>query len=502
MADESTLGLSSLAGIPIIVFLFITWYRRDPLLDAIPTVGFSDPILSYLSAFRYLFGGLPILKEGYEKNKPGIFKIATFRRWMVLPTGAKLIEDIKKAPDDVLSFQAPIRESIQTDYTLNLLNMEDSYHASVIRSRLTRNIATTFDQVRDELAAALGDCIPTAGEEWVKVPILPTAQRIICRTSSRVFVGAPLCRDRDYETLVLNSAVNVMKSATIIAMFPRPLKSTAARVLCSIPSQVRRATELIGPLVEERLTKMEELGDAWNDAPNDMLMWLMSEAKGVEKSVEGLVRRMLIVNFASIHTTSFAFMQVLYRLLAHPEYIEPLRQEIEAAVAEEGWTKAGMDKMHKIDSFLRETQRLDNRGLVTMRRLALRPFTFSNGLTIPAGTLMAIPAGAIHTDGEIYPNPEEFDGFRFSKLREMEGDTMLNKHQAVSISPEQLTFGLGRHACPGRFFAVNEVKALLAHVIVTYDVKFEEGKGAPREIRIGSTRYPRSTNVLFRKRQK
>jgi len=54
---------------------------------------------------------------------------------------------------------------------------------------------------------------------------------------------------------------------------------------------------------------------------------------------------------------------VLYRLLSHPEYIGPLRQEVEAAVAEEGWTKAGMDKMRMIDSFLRETQRVDPDGL-------------------------------------------------------------------------------------------------------------------------------------------
>ena len=31
----------------------------------------------------------------------------------------------------------------------------------------------------------------------------------------------------------------------------------------------------------------------------------MSEAKGVEKSLAGLARRILTVNFASIHTTSF-----------------------------------------------------------------------------------------------------------------------------------------------------------------------------------------------------
>jgi hypothetical protein len=37
-------------------------------LDAIPTVGYSGPILSYLSAFRYnFFDGRTMIKQGYEK---------------------------------------------------------------------------------------------------------------------------------------------------------------------------------------------------------------------------------------------------------------------------------------------------------------------------------------------------------------------------------------------------------------------------------------------------
>jgi len=36
-------------------------------LDAVPTIGFSDPILSYLSALRFYFNSTPMLKEGYEK---------------------------------------------------------------------------------------------------------------------------------------------------------------------------------------------------------------------------------------------------------------------------------------------------------------------------------------------------------------------------------------------------------------------------------------------------
>ena len=81
-----------------------------------------------------------------------------------------------------------------------------------------------------------------------------------------------------------------------------------------------------------------------------------------------------------------------------------------------------------------------------MTRLALCPFTFSNGVTVPAGTYVSIPASATHRDEIIYPNPEEFDGFRFAKLRESEGDTTTNRYQSVSPSSEHLPFGLGRHA--------------------------------------------------------
>ncbi|KAI9441477.1 cytochrome P450 [Lactarius indigo] len=490
MVDESTLRLSFLAA-----SFFV--------LEVIPTVGFSNPILSYFSALRFLFDGLPMLRYGYEKTGRGLFKIAAFRRWMVLASGPELIEDVRKAPDDVLSITASGIEFLQGEYTLDLLDMNTDYHTDVIRAKLTRNIATTFKDVRDELIRSLDASIPVHGDDWVKVPVLETMQRVVCATTNRVFVGAPLCRNQDYLTLNLDYAVNVMKFATIIGMFPKPLKPIVARLLSNLPSQVRQEMEFIRPMVEERFARMDEFGEDWDDKPvqNDMLMWLMSEAKGVERSLEGLAKRMLVVNFAAIHTTSTTFANVLYRLLSNPEYVEPLRCEVETVVAEEGWTKAGMDKMHKIDSFFRETQRLDSLDEMTMTRLAIRPFTFSNGVTVPAGTHVAAPTGAINRDGEIYPNPEEFDGFRFVKSREQDGDAVAG-HQELHKFANHIVFGYGRHACPGRFFAINEVKALLAHVVVTYDIKFEDGKQAPRSLHIGSMRVPGKANAMFRKRQR
>lgn len=78
-----------------------------------------------------------------------------------------------------------------------------------------------------------------------------------------------------------------------------------------------------------------------------------------------------------------------------------------------------------------------------MGRLALRPFTFSNGVTVPAGTTVVAPLSAVHTDGGLYPNPEGFDGFRFARLRECDGGS---RHLAGTTSTAHMPFGHGRRA--------------------------------------------------------
>ena len=80
-----------------------------------------------------------------------------------------------------------------------------------------------------------------------------------------------------------------------------------------------------------------------------------------------------------------------------------------------------------------------------MSRLVLRPLELSNGMTIPAGTLVSIPASATHRDEISYPNPDKFDGLRFANLREADGDNMTSRYQSVSTSSENVGFGLGRH---------------------------------------------------------
>lgn len=45
-----------------------------------------------------------------------------------------------------------------------MLNDEDTYETDLIRSKLTRNIAVAFEQVRDEVINALAELIPVDGD--------------------------------------------------------------------------------------------------------------------------------------------------------------------------------------------------------------------------------------------------------------------------------------------------------------------------------------------------
>jgi hypothetical protein len=42
--------------------------------------------------------------------------------------------------------------------------MNDFFHIDIIRSKLTRNIAVTFKEVREELIMAMDDFIPMCGD--------------------------------------------------------------------------------------------------------------------------------------------------------------------------------------------------------------------------------------------------------------------------------------------------------------------------------------------------
>lgn len=79
-----------------------------------------------------------------------------------------------------------------------------------------------------------------------------------------------------------------------------------------------------------------------------------------------------------------------------------------------------------------------------MSRMAVKDFTFSNGIVIPTGTTISVALLSTHIDEANYSNPESFDPGRFARMREGGSDDA--KLHFVSPGADYLSFGSGKHA--------------------------------------------------------
>lgn len=172
-----------------------------------------------------------------------------------------------------------------------------------------------------------------------------------------------------------------------------------------------------------------------------------------------------------------SFVQALFCLASKPEYIPILLAEVKDCLGlrPKTWTEENLEKCWKLDSFLKECLRLNSLAAgmcqitsllapaasrsihvtVTMPRKALVPFTFSDGTTIPVGTIVAAASLATHVDEDVYERGSQFDAFRFSDIRERsvatgEVDASVQGDKAsracmTSVGLSYLSFGGGRH---------------------------------------------------------
>ncbi|KAJ6609424.1 cytochrome P450 [Mycena sp. CBHHK59/15] len=478
--------------------------------DTIPAfAGFTSLISSWVAALHFFFYGIDVISEGYSQHRNGVFRVPMLFRWHYVVSGRKRVQELASAPDHLLDIQEALEDSFHISQTVGPQAVRNPYHILAIRGGLTRNLDRCFPQLQDEIVHAFDHVLGLKDKNWKLFGAMSIAMQVTTRTSNRLFVGLPLCRDPEYLQLNIDYPLAIFARGRIIDLIPNFLRSILAPLISTRKSTLRRALKLMGPLIDERLENEKQYGGDWPGRPNDLISWLLDFAEGEERTTPALASRVLLTNFPALLPASATLTSALYDLASQPDYILPMRDEVERVVAEEGWTKAAIGKMHKVDSFLRESQRLHGVEPLTLGRKVVAPegFTFSDGTTIPYGSFLSVAGMALHYDQENYDNAADFDGFRFSRVRDERGDRLGNdqssafNRQMVTTSDDYLSFGHGRHACPGRFFATIQLKTMLAHLLINYDIKGETHIRPP-DIRSGLFQLPNPRGKIWiRKRE-
>lgn len=322
---------------------------------------------------------------------------------------------------------------------------------------------------------------------------------MVARISSFIFMGDKICRDEAWINVSVNYVIDAFIAARDLRLWPSILQPLVHWFLPRAQA-MRKHIRVARQIINDELETRAKLGEKDADRRRDTLDWMRDIN---EKQPLDIPRSQIGLSLAAIHTTSNLVTNVLYDLAAYPEYVQPLRDEIKAIMEEDGvLKKTSLTKMKMMDSVLKESQRMNPVSMsksspplhvfhddtltkaASLHRLASKDIRLSDGLTIPKGANMVVSAHTMHEES-VYPEANSYDGFRFYKIRQEPGQE--NKHQLVMASQDHLGFGYGVHACPGRFFASNEIKIILTHLLMKYDFKFaEEGRSRPKSFELGT----------------
>ncbi|KAJ0122177.1 Dihydromonacolin L monooxygenase LovA 6 [Diaporthe amygdali] len=363
-------------------------------------------------------------------------------------------------------------------------------------AKITKPLA---DETALAIPASFGE-----SKEWHSLPLRDTILTCIARISSRVFLGEELCRNEAWLKISREYATTVFPATDILRVYPAGIvRSIAARVLpiCrAAQAQVAEARSILQPVLDRRAAaKAAAAADGKALEFNDAIDWFENAATKAKAKYDPAAMQ-LFLSIVAIHTTSDLMSQIMTDLAAHPEIIDDLRKEIKDVLSDGGWKKTTLTNMKLLDSVIKESQRLKPIQLATMQRKARADVKLSNGTFIPKGGFLAVSTHH-HWDDATYPNANEWDGYRFYKMRHSGEPGKENTSQLVATTAEHLGFGHGIHACPGRFFAANEVKIALVFTLLNYDWRLPEGvKPKIDEFGVALT-TDATVQVLVRKRE-
>ncbi|KAI0814385.1 cytochrome P450 [Xylaria sp. FL0064] len=522
----------AITAIALCVWLFGS-QKREPYVSA-PFYG--------VSRIKWMFNADSLIKDSYCKFRDNVYQIRSTEgvRTIIPPT---LVGELKGLPEDTLSAKTAVSEAMLSEYTHLSADAHSEVLTFLLKTKATHNLQRIVSTLKEEFQYILETEFP-ACEDWTPFRIQPFMVRAVSRLSGRAFVGSSLSRSEEWMGVSVNFAITAFIAVTKLQFFPpwmRPVAQYFVSELKTIRTDLAKAQAMLEPLIEERLGNTDASA---SEKPDDFIQWLSDALPEEEKRNYFIQAKMqLLLSASSIHTTSNLTTDCIYDLAVHQEMQDILREEvIEVFEGEDAWErKDSIAKLKKMDSFIKESQRLSS-NITSFIRKVMKPIDLSDGTHLPPGTSILTPLAGMSFDERYFPDPEIFDGLRFWKLRQQQQQQYptptrssspspssspsrpttppliksatatspspspstlnLNRHQFTSIGDTNQNFGLGKHACPGRFFAAQEIKLILSYLLLNYDIKLRDGEARPKPIVFMMTKSPSQTaEVLFRQRK-
>ncbi|KAJ5684364.1 Cytochrome P450 [Penicillium maclennaniae] len=443
--------------------------------------------------YQFVANGPELIKRGYSQFSDGLFEIPrTFRFGQIILCKPELIEELKNTRSTVTSPEPWIDQLLQISHVMPGYFPKGGGWPAIARTTPGLIRGTVYKQL-DQYEPSMNDAILSQldllefknGECMVNC--FDFAYSVVARSGSFAMVGSRLSQDEEYLKAVKDHILGMIVTTRVQFLIPDCLKRYVGGFVSRLISlgtrwNMHTSRKILLKHFDARAAEYRNEingGDNMNQAnpeqthkPIDdfqveIFRWLYESSVLRQRwTYSEVIGEMLLLQFAFIYTTAYGLYGALAELAQHPQYIQPLREEIESVLAAWGATVTGCDRMILLDSFMKECQRLHPPAAISAHRVCISELKLSNGIVLKPGTHVGVPSGRIQRSPSSYEHPETFDGFRFAK-RAAAG---ASNTRLVDLSPDYLVFGMGVHACPGRWMASALMKLVFAHILLHFDV--------------------------------
>lgn len=364
-------------------------------------------------------------------------------------------------PDHIISLDEASNDSLYAKYNfLGDAHPKDHFNNTIVHRNLAKALAGLVPGMQEDIEHTIGHKLGFDEENWKSINIWGMWLTVIPRVSNVMILGKDLGRNPEVVGAFVQFIQAVHHNIGILNMiFPTLHRFVGPLLAIRNKMCYDRATSHTLPVIQKRLEDMERKATdpnfEWKE-PEDAITWCIRQARAENNTKElqprSIAKRLLLVELGSVFTTAITAQNALVDIISSdPSDIETLREEAVRVFTEENqiWSQAGAAKLVRIDSAIRESQRRSNFAVTMLDHKVIAPGGVTNeseGWHAPFGTILSINLNGLYHDPDIYPDPERYDPFRFSRPLETGAVGEKKKMSIVSTSEEHLVFGHGRHA--------------------------------------------------------
>ncbi|KAI8343826.1 cytochrome P450 [Blakeslea trispora] len=468
-------------------------------LNLPPKVPFSLPFVGHtpyllLASNRFL----DFCIERYGE----IFQIDHLGQTITVTSGRCAEEAMKANTDDLSVEHGILRDVLFLHYVLDETTMEIGFHVNPVVAKSSipsRKMPDYIPGIQEGLERGLNNLMNPNGEPTLVKDPNSFLQQFVAYMSVPTLLGDEVATNAEVIDSFAGFTGDITGNIGIFLSVPKALHPMILPYLQSLHKHHHVMEKHIVPVIHKRRQIMQEAELAGKDhgLESNFLQGLIESKKKEEDGTEQVYpadvvsRAVLLIAFASVHTTSMNLSFCLYWLLARPDLMQAIIQEIKQVLpGNTPITAEAINEMKVLNNFIREALRHGADKLANGKK-AMKDYTFYNGYQVPKGQLVQSSVRQL-TFGS---------NSALTDVQEMNPDSSMNK-PCSKPSKDFVAFGMGKRLCPGRFFAIQEIQMSLVYLLKHYEVKTVDGKRpTPVKYLAGSFATNNNSPLLFTPRQ-